>query len=401
MDNTKIGNKEAIALLVTITFNHVIFNGIKTIINTTSSASLLNILYVGILSIIFTCVMCYFLNKFPTFDIIDISNYLGGKKLKWIIGLLYIAYFIFFTGVLLHIFASSLQIIYFPVTKNFYIVLLFVITTFFACNMKYNAVYRSNLLFFPFLIISTLFLAFSDIPFFRIERMYPFLGYGFFPTFISGFLIISTLFLAFSDIPFFRIERMYPFLGYGFFPTFISGISNMFAFQALAYIYFMPPMLKEPNKIKKVAVTAIIISCIFILICVGIILFMFNSFLNTDELMPLYSAVKYIEFGSFFRKMDSFFILIWIISFISFLSITLKISSNILKKLTNVEKDSFLIFILSIFLLVASIWQKNYAISIFIVENIYRYAFFILVIGISFLVLLFAFIKQKVLRWFK
>ena len=364
MDNTKIGNKEAIALLVTITFNHVIFNGIKTIINTTSSASLLNILYVGILSIIFTCVMCYFLNKFPTFDIIDISNYLGGKKLKWIIGLLYIAYFIFFTGVLLHIFASSLQIIYFPVTKNFYIVLLFVITTFFACNMKYNAVYRSNLIFFPF-------------------------------------LIISTLFLAFSDIPFFRIERMYPFLGYGFFPTFISGISNMFVFQALAYIYFMPPMLKEPNKIKKVAVTAIIISCIFILICVGIILFMFNSFLNTDELMPLYSAVKYIEFGSFFRKMDSFFILIWIISFISFLSITLKISSNILKKLTNVEKDSFLIFILSIFLLVASIWQKNYAISIFIVENIYRYAFFILVIGISFLVLLFAFIKQKVLRWFK
>ena len=33
MDNTKIGNKEAIALLVTITFNNIILNITKSIIN--------------------------------------------------------------------------------------------------------------------------------------------------------------------------------------------------------------------------------------------------------------------------------------------------------------------------------------------------------------------------------
>ena len=96
MDNTKIENKEAIALLLTITFNHIILNVTKSIIDVTASASLLNILYIGILSIIFTCIICYFLEKFPTFDLIDISNYLGGNFLKWIIGLAYIAYFIFF-----------------------------------------------------------------------------------------------------------------------------------------------------------------------------------------------------------------------------------------------------------------------------------------------------------------
>ena len=45
MDNTKIGNKEAIALLVTIAFNHIIMNLTKSIIETTASASLLNILF--------------------------------------------------------------------------------------------------------------------------------------------------------------------------------------------------------------------------------------------------------------------------------------------------------------------------------------------------------------------
>ena len=67
MENTKIGNKEAIALLVTIVFNHIIMNITKSIIDTTSSASLLNILYIGIITIIFTCIICYFLNKYFTF----------------------------------------------------------------------------------------------------------------------------------------------------------------------------------------------------------------------------------------------------------------------------------------------------------------------------------------------
>ena len=77
MDNTKIGSKEAIALLVTIAFNHIIINMTKDIIDLTASASLLNILYIGIIAIIFTSIICYFLNKFPTFDLVDISNYLG------------------------------------------------------------------------------------------------------------------------------------------------------------------------------------------------------------------------------------------------------------------------------------------------------------------------------------
>ena len=59
MDNTKIENKEAIALLLTITFNHIILNVTKSIIDVTASASLLNILYIGILSIIFTFCLTY------------------------------------------------------------------------------------------------------------------------------------------------------------------------------------------------------------------------------------------------------------------------------------------------------------------------------------------------------
>ena len=155
MENTKIGNKEAIALLVTITFNHIIMNITKSIIDSTESASLINVLYIGIVTIIFTSIICYFLNKFPTLDLIDISEYLGGKILKWLIGILFVGYFIFFAGNLLNMFSSCLEIIYFQLVKTKYIVALFLIAAVIACTMKHNAIFRSTLIIFPFLIIST------------------------------------------------------------------------------------------------------------------------------------------------------------------------------------------------------------------------------------------------------
>lgn len=359
MENTKIGNKEAIVLLITITFNHIIMNISKSIIDSTGSASLINIIYIGLISVIFTTIICHFLNKFPTWDLIDISEYLGGKFLKWIIGLLFIGYFIFFAGNLLNMFSACLEIIYFQLVKTKYVIALFVIAAVLCSIMKHNAIFRSTFIIFPF-------------------------------------LIISTLFLFIGDFRYYIFEKIYPLLGNGTYSTFIIGLSNMFAFQGLAYIYFMPPKLKEPTQLKNISITSIILSCIFILINVSVILFMFNGFVETDELLPLYSAVKYIEFGSFLQKLDSTFVLIWITTFISYLSITLKFSSDIFKKLANIENANIFTYLLGIVLFFIGIWQKNYAFSTFLTNTVYKYAFFILIIGISLFILTSATLKQKI-----
>lgn len=358
MENSKIGTRESIALLVTIAFNHIIMNLSKSIIDSSESASLINVLYIGIISIIFASLICYLLNKFPTYDIIDISEYLGGKPLKIFIGLLFIAYFIFFAGLLLNTFSACLEIIYFQLVKTIYIVALFVIGAVIVASIKHNSIFRSNFIIFPF-------------------------------------LIISTLFLFIGDFKYFEFDKMYPVLGNGFYTTFIAGLSNMFVFQGLAYIYFMPPKLKEPNQLKKVAIISIVLSCLFLLVSISIILFMFNGFVETDELLPLYSAVKYVEFGSFLQKLDSTFILIWIISFVSYLGIALKFSGHIFSKITNIENENIFIYFLGIILFSIGIWQKKYPLYKFLIETIYKYSFFALIIGICSLILIFANLKQK------
>ena len=201
MDNTKIGNKEAIALLTTISFNQLIVGGAKFIIIRCSSASLLNLLYISLIAIVVAGIMCYFLNNFPSYDLIDISSFLGGKYFKWIICIIYIAYFFLWTGNLLHIFSTSLQIIYFSQTSLFFIKLFILMSVIITCLFKNNAVYRSTFIIFPL-------------------------------------ILISTLFLFVSDIKFFYIENIYPMLGNGFFSTFFGGLSNLLIFQVLTYFFF-------------------------------------------------------------------------------------------------------------------------------------------------------------------
>lgn len=358
MENTKIGSKEAIALLTTISFNQLIVGGIKIVINNSSSSSLLNLLYLSILIIIFTCIMCYFFNKFPTFDLIDISNFLGKNFLKWGIGILYVLYFSLWIGNLLYMFSSCLHIIYFPQTLLFFIKLFIIFSATISCLFKNNAVYKSTFIIFPL-------------------------------------LLISTLFLFASDAKFFNVENIYPMFGKGIFSTFVIGLNNIVIFQSLAYILFFPTLIKKTEEIKKIAVHSIIISAILNIVCVATVLFTFNSFVEVDELMPLYSAVRLIDYGSFFKKLDSIFFLIWIICFISYISITIKISANILKKLTYLKSDSVFVFLCAILIFVASSWQKNYAVSICFLENVLKYVFFVLIFVITPIVLVSALIKKK------
>ena len=114
MNVTKIGSFEAIALLLIVSINHLLLNMPQTIIDTCGSASLLNTVYTTILAFIIAYLILFLLfKKFPSCDILDVSNYLGGKVLKNIIGILCGIYMLTLSSVFLRNFAEGLKLIYF------------------------------------------------------------------------------------------------------------------------------------------------------------------------------------------------------------------------------------------------------------------------------------------------
>lgn len=343
MTKSKIGTVEAIMLVLTIIVTHTISSLPREILVSTKSATIINLIFVSILAIMTSCLIVKLLKNFPGSDIIDISEYLGGKVFKNIIGIIFILYFLVSSSILLRNFCESLKIIYYPMTNIIFIIAMFIIAICIANRLDFNASLKTNLLILPLVLASIVFLFFANM-----NKFVP--------------------------------QRIFPIFGDGLFNTFVLGLGNLSAFGGIAFLYFLPPMLKEPKKMKKIAIVSIGISAIYLILCVSTLLFMFSFFIDANEITPLYNATRYIEFGSFFQRLESVFLLIWVLAFACYLSIISRFSMNIFKKLTNIETSQPLVDIFGLLILGISLIPENYAISDMFETKIYPY----LVLGIGF-----------------
>lgn len=357
MPDTKITTKEAIMLIISIIVAHTIVTLPATLLKNSESGAILNLIYVSILALIFAYLIYILFKKFQGQDIFDISEYLGGKFLKNIIGLIFIFYFISSSGILVRNFAEGLKVIYFPNTNILFIILSFIIT---ICITN-SLTFKSNVK-----VISI----------------------------ILPIVIISILFLFIGNLKQFSFERIFPILGNGFYDTFVTGIGNIIAFGGISCLYIIPPILQKPEDLKKIALTSIGISAIYLLLCITTILFMFAFFLKVDEILPLYTAASYIEYGTFFQRLDSLFLLIWMLEICCYLTIASQFSSMIFKKITNLKYQKPLTFIFPILIFTVALIPKTVAISRFLGDTLYKYVTLIVIFLISILILIIANIKK-------
>ena len=217
-------------------------------------------------------------------------------------------------------------------------------------------------------------------------------------SFVLPFVIMSILFLFLGNLPNFSMANFYPVLGESLYNTFIVGLKNIGIFGGISYIYFLPPLLKNPENFKKISIISILLSGLIVLVCVCIILFMFSSLKDSNEVMPLFVACRYIEFSIFFQRFESLILLIWTISFCCYLSIACKVSTLIFKDITNISDHSSLTYIFAILIFGVSLLPKTYAISTFFENNIYRYLRIFFAILFGTLILLFANKKKNAFK---
>ena len=352
MIKSKITTIEAIMLVLTIFLTPSILSLPKNLIDATRSSILINIVYVTIIAVAIAILIFKLLKNFSSYDIIDISEYLGGKCFKSIIGAIFILYFLVSSSILLRNFCECLKIVYYPMTSVVFIILAFIIATCLSSKLGFSTSAKVNVIVLPL-------------------------------------LVFSVLFIFFANIKLFSFENVFPILGEGVYNTFITGLGNLGAFTGIIILYFLPPYLKKPEDMKKIAITTTIIAGIYLLFCVAIILFMFRFLLNVDEVMPLYYTTRYIEFGDFFQRLESFFLFIWILVITSFVTINIRLSMEIFKKLTNSQNINSLVYSFGLIVFSIAMFPKDYAISKFLESTIYSYWTFgvSFVLGIGILIL--------------
>lgn len=358
MLNEKIGNKEAVIFIVTIIINSILLNANKLIIKECKSSSIINVIYISVIAIIIVLLICKLFKKFPSDSILDISKFLGGKPLQFIVGIIYISYLGFITAILLRKLCDCLQIIFYPMTDPIFIVLLFIIAAAIIVKLNKSSIFKGTLIIFPVLAI-----------------------------------VIILTFIGNSKN--FNFQNIYPLLGDGIDTTFKTGFTNLVAFTGLSYLYFLPTYLSNPEKFKKISLYSIVIASLFLILMTANVLFMYSNSLSSSELFPLYIAVRYIEFGTFIQRMDSTFLLICVLSFISYLSLNTTICTNIFQKIANLSDNRPIIYPYLLCVFSIAITIRNNSILEFIETYIFKILFFGVAIALSFSILLLANIKKS------
>ena len=208
MNNEKIGFGEALCILIIVTLSHLILTLPKTIIQSQGSSSILNIMYVSIIVLIIIFFITKLYKNFRGKDILDISSFLLGRWFKFIIGLAFIAYYIFAASLLVSNTSENLKTMYFHNTPISFIVLFILLAAGFINKLGPKAVIKCNLIIVPPIIV-----------------------------------ILVLIFLANSrNLSF---TQIFPILGYGAKNTFVNGLSNIYAFSSISFLCLIMPLLKD------------------------------------------------------------------------------------------------------------------------------------------------------------
>ena len=101
MGDLKIGTKEAMCLILTVAVAHTIISTPRDLLASMKSAVLLNLIFVTFILLGIVLLIVSLFKNFPGSDILDISEYLGGKIFKRILGILFVSYFIVSSSLLL------------------------------------------------------------------------------------------------------------------------------------------------------------------------------------------------------------------------------------------------------------------------------------------------------------
>lgn len=169
----KIGKVETIALLITVISNNIIINIPTIIVDSTGTGSWLNVIFITFICLIFVLLICKFFKPFLNFDILDVSEFLGGKILKYVIAFLYVVLFMGFSAICLRYFSNSLQAIYFNSTPLIFLILLFLIPVVISSKAGLKAISGTNLIFVPIVFFSIIVLLISAAKDFTWQRLFP------------------------------------------------------------------------------------------------------------------------------------------------------------------------------------------------------------------------------------
>ena len=306
MENSyKLKNKEAICLMVLLMINKLILNVPYYIVSLVGNGAIANIIYIGIIDFIVLLIIVNLIDRFQSMDLMDISKYLGGSFLEKFIGIFNLIFFYLVSSITLVDFCNVLHNIYFSDFSIIYIILFFIIGTIIANFIGLEAISHHA-------------------------------------TFIVPLIIISIFITFFSTLDNLTLENITPIFGKDYKTTFGYGLTNAFSMYIIVYILYAKPLLKNQEDFKKLSIISYFISFLLLALTVISMLSLFETNSSNVPINSLFLLSRQIELGNFLKRVDSIFILLWILATFSYLSLIVFAINRTIKKLSNISNEKMI-----------------------------------------------------------
>lgn len=353
-----IGRWEAVSMLLILICTQIFLNFPRLMAESAGNAGWILVIYVTCVTVILFFIISKLYEKFEGKDLLDISEHIAGSPGKIVIGSFLTLYLLFIISVVLREFSEDMKVISLNISPISFVSLFFITGMIIGAYTGLESLARLSVIVVPLIII--------------------------------GILVIGAGVSQYDDF-----TRLMPILGTGPYDLFVNGLSKVSIYSAILILYFLSPYLKTKKNFNRVGYTSILLASFFLIIST-IVYFLAFPFPNTTEyFLPIYQMARMINYGRFFQRLESIFLLIWAASAQLYLAIGFFFILSIFRKTFKLKYYKPLILPFAVIVFTLSLIPQNLMTVIFLETNFFRNLAWSVVFVLTILLLLTARIINK------
>ncbi|HEX9059734.1 MAG TPA: endospore germination permease, partial [Clostridia bacterium] len=292
-------------------------------------------------------------------DLIDLGEVVGGSPVRIIVGLVLLVYFIFAASILLREFGEDMKVIALQISPISFVVLFFIAGIIFGNYLGLEAIVRFHALAIPVIIAAFVIIALGVAPYYDITNLLPIMGPGASNLLMKGFYSISS-------------------------------------FSSIITVFMLFPYIKTHSNFKRVGFWSIGIGFIFLTASTLVYLMVYGFPAATENFLPIFQLARLINYGRFFQRIESIFVLAWATSAFMYLSFAFFLGIHSFRKAFRLEFYKPLIIPFAILVFTLSLVPQNLMEAINLEVSIFRNVAWIVTFVLTIILLIAAHMVKRI-----
>lgn len=278
--------KELLCSLINLIVIKMFFTYPRMLVNNSANAAWIQLIYAGLVSLLIFFAVDFFYRHTEMKNIFEISEKIGGKPLKIVVGVVIICVLLARLGANMRIFPETIRTVLLPETPTELISLLFAAAVVFGAYMGIYAICRIHSLFIP----------------------------------LVGIVMLLFVLILIPDM---RLNNIFPIAGAGTQKIFCTGVSAVDMFSDMMLIYIIMPFCKAERDTKISVKYAIIIGGAASAVILLVYCLVYPYPISREFVLPIYQLARIANIGQYFQRFDAFFEFSWSVAMLLYSSLYL------------------------------------------------------------------------------